>query len=773
MTEPATAHIGQDARRPRTAAFARGEGRYIGDVLPEAAWLCVVRSNCAHARIDRVETRLARAAPDVLAVYTGDDVKDLVPPQNLWQLPGQREANLRPLAGTHVRYVGDAVAAVVARTEAAARAACDLIVVDYTPLPAVLTIDAALAADAPRLYAHWPDNVVARCQWQAGDVESVLAEAAVVVSDTFISGRVYPLPLEPRGVVASVDPRDGALTVWSPTQSVHQVREGIATCLQLPEHRVRVIAPDIGGSFGQKACLYQEEVLVAYAALQLGQPVRWMETRAEAFVSSIHGRDVRVTLTAGFASDGQLLAVRGRVVLDKGAEPYRTSIGTAWITGALLTGPYRVAAIDIEACGVVTNKTPTGAYRGFGQPEANFAMERTLDIAAKRLALDPLEIRRRNLPAAADLPSATATGIGLDSGRYVELLEAVAARAHWSRPSQAAQGHLRKGRGFAFYMEVTNFGPSVITNAIGVAAGGFDVASVRMEPSGHVTVHTGQTPMGQGVEIALAQICADELQLTPTDIAIVHGDTQSCSYTAYASGGSRGAGVGGSAVALAARQIAEKLRQLGAHVLQAAPDEIDLRDGHARVRAEPERNIAFAALARTAYRGAGMPADMAAGLEAQVVFDPINLAVAYGAVVVDLEVDTRTGLLCLERIVFGHDCGTQINPALVAGQVLGGIAQGIGCALYEELRFDAQGLPLVRSLFDYPVPLAADLPPIELLHLETPTPYSATGAKGVGESGVIPIPAAIANALQDALGNVAIDNRLPLTPERIRAWCEQ
>ncbi len=773
MIEPVAvpAHIGRETRRPRTAAFARGEGRYIGDVLPDAVWLCLLRSPQAHARIDRVDVTAALAAPDVLAVYTGADVRDLVPPPNLWQLPGQREANLRPLADERVRYVGDAVAAVVARTEAAARAACDCIAVDYTPLPLVMSVEAALAPDAPRLYEHWPDNVVARCHWQVGEVELALAEAAVVVSHTFVSGRVHPLPLEPRGVAASVDPRDGALTVWSPTQSVHQVREGIATCLRLPEHRVRVIAPDIGGSFGQKACLYPEEILVAYAALRLGRSVRWMETRTEAFVSSIHGRDQGVTLTAGFTSDGRLLAVRGNIVLDKGAEPYRTSIGTAWITGALLTGPYRVDAIDIYACGVVTNKTPTGAYRGFGQPEANFAMERTLDIAAQRLVLDPLEIRRRNLPSPDDLPCATATGIGLDSGRYVELLEAVATRAQWTRPSQPGAGHLRKGRGLAFYMEVTNFGPSVITNAIGVAAGGFDVASVRMEPSGHVTVHTGQTPMGQGVEIALAQICADELLLAPTDIAVVHGDTQSCSYTAYASGGSRGAGVGGSAVALAARQLAGKLRLLGAHLLNAALDEVVLFDGEVRVRAQPERAIAYAALARLAYRGAGLPAGMAAGLETQFVFDPVNLAVSYGAVVVDLTVDTRTGLVTLEHIVFGHDCGTQINPALVAGQVIGGIAQGIGCTLYEELRFDAQGRPLVRSLFDYPVPLAADLPPIELLHLETPTPYSATGAKGVGESGVIPLPAAIANAVQNALGSVAIDNRLPLTPDRIRSWC--
>jgi aerobic carbon-monoxide dehydrogenase large subunit len=761
-------HVGRSARRPRTAAFVRGDGRYIADLsLPGLCCLAIARSPIAHGRIKRIHTQAARDLPGVLAIYTGADVEGLASPPNLWQLPGQRDAQPRPLAIGRVRYVGDAVAAVVALDAEIARAACDAIVVEYDPLPVIMTIDAALAPDAPRLYEDWPDNVVARCEWRVGDVKDALTSAACVVADTFISGRVHPLPLEPRGVVASLDARDDTLTVWSPTQSVHQVREGIATSLGLPEHRIRVLAPDIGGSFGQKACLYPEEVLVAYAALRIKRPVRWLESRQEAFLASVHGRDQQVTMETGFAADGRLLCVRGAVVLDKGAEPYRTSIGTAWITGALLTGPYRVPVIDIEACGVVTNKTPTGAYRGFGQPEANFAMERTLDIAAARLRMDPLEIRRRNLPSPQELPCRIATGIGLDSGRYVELLELVAERAEWTRPIPQTNGPRRRGRGLAFYMEVTNFGPSVITNAIGVAAGGFDVASVRMEPSGHVRVYTGQTPMGQGVEIALTQICADELGIELADVAVTHGDTLACSYTAYASGGSRGAGVGGSAVALACRQLALKLRTLGAHLLSVDPDEVELGASVVSVRAQPERSVDYPALARVAYRGAGLPPGMPPGLEAQAVFDPPDLAIAYGAVAVDLEVDTRTGLVKLERIVFGHDCGPQINPGLVAGQVTGGIAQGVGCALFEELRFDADGLPLVQSLFDYPLPLAADLPPIELLHIETPTPYSVTGAKGVGESGVIAVPAAIANALQAALGSGAIENRLPLTPDRI------
>lgn len=762
-------HIGRAARRPRTEAFVRGDGRYIADLLPDASVLWLARSSEAHARILRIDVSAARAMPGVLAVFTGEDVAAMPPAPNLWQLPGQREAGLRPLAQERVRYVGEPLAAVVAVNAECARAACAALIIDYAPLAPVNTLEAALASDAPRLYDHWPDNVVARCHWQVGDVDAVLADADLVLRETFRSGRVHALPLETRGVAATYDARDELLTVWTPTQSVHQVREGIATCLGLAEHRVRVIAPDIGGSFGQKACLYPEEVLVAHAARQLRRAVRWSESRREAFIASVHGRDQRVSIEAGFAQDGRLLAVRADIVLDKGAEPYRTSIGTAWITGALLTGAYRVPVIDVAACGVVTNKTPTGAYRGFGQPEANFAMERMLDIAARRLHLDPLEIRRRNLPTPAELPCRIATGIGLDSGRYVELLDAVAARAGVAPAQDATQAHMRRGRGNAFYIEVTNFGPSVITNAVGVAAGGFDIATVRMEPSGHVTVASGQTPMGQGVELALAQICAEELGLEPDDIAVVHGDTQACSYTAYASGGSRGAGVGGSAVALASRQLADKLRELGAHLLQAAPAEVELVAAGVRLRTAPEQCLSHATVARAAYRGASLPVGMAPGLEAQVVFDPLDLAVAYGAVTVDLKVDVSTGIVSLERVVFGHDCGTQINPALIEGQVIGGIAQGIGCALYEELRFDADGQPLVLSMFDYPLPLAADLPPIELLHFETPTPYSATGAKGVGESGVIALPAAIVSAVQAALGDWTIENRLPLTPDRILA----
>ena len=763
--------VGRATRRSRTAAFTRGDGHYIADVIPSHT--CVVRfvrSSEPHALIRGIDLHSARQVTGVVAIFTGHHVAHLKPAPNLWQLPGQQESLLRPLAIERVRYVGEPVVAVVAETDAAAVAACEAVTVAYEALPLVGTLDAALARDAPKLYEHWASNVVATSSWKVGDAESAFSRAHVIVSEIYYSGRVHPLPVEPRGVFAVFDARDDTLTVHVPTQSPHQVREGIAVCLDIPEHRVRVIAPDIGGSFGQKACLFPEEVMVAFAARATRRPVHWLEQRAEAFVASVHGRDQRVSITAGFSDTGRLLAVRGAVVMDKGADSYRTSIGPAWITGALLTGPYIVQAVDIEACAVVTNKTPTGAYRGFGQPEANFAIERTLDIAAKRLGIDPLEIRRLNLPSS--LPSRTLTGIGLDSGRYLELLDMVSERANWHRAKPSGpDATLRRGRGMAFYIEVTNFGPSVITNAIGIAAGGFDIAVVRMEPSGHIKLYTGQTPMGQGVETALAQICADELAVNMADVAVVHGDTLACSYTAYASGGSRGAGVGGSAVALACRQLAEKLRALGAHHLRTEPANVELRDGGVRALADERQRIGFADLARVAYRGAGLPTGMTPGLEAQAVFDPLDLAISYGAVIVDLEIDTTTGFVKLERIVFGHDCGPQINPALVAGQVVGGIVQGIGCALFEEMGFSSTGRPLVTSMLDYPMPLAADVPPIELLHLETPSPHSVTGVKGVGESGVIAIPAAIANALADAIGEDPRLNQLPLLPEKLWSVC--
>ncbi len=763
--------IGSPARRTTLDRFVAGRGRYLADVpLPGALVVRMVRSPVAHAEILSVDASAARAIPGVVAILTGDDLAAVAPQPSLWDLPGQCYSNLKALATDRLRWVGQPYAVIAAIDADAAEAAAEAILLDYRALPIVTTIDQASAADAVRLYDHWPDNQVATQHWQVGDVDAALAGATHRISDRFVSQRVHPMSLEPRGVCATVE-GDG-VTVWTSTQSIHQVRAGISGCLDLPEHRIRVIAVDVGGAFGMKGCTYGEETLVAMLALRLQRPVRWVEGRREAFTSSTHGRDIRVDLDVGFDAEGRIVALKGDAMLDKGGDPYATSMGTVWITGALLTGPYRVPALDIRAGSVVTNKTPVGAYRGFGQPEANFALERLLDIAARRIGIDPADIRRRNLLTPEELPYAVHSGVVLDSGRYADLLDATLDRfgydAALDRAAATQGAEIVTGIGIASYSEVTNFGPSPVCKVIGINNGGFDSTIIRMEPSGHVRLFLSQTPMGQGIEVSMAQICADALTLPIEDVAVVHGDTLTAPYTGYASGGSRGAGVGGMSVRMATDRLGERLRRWGAFLLDADPDAMILVQGGVQHRDDPGRRVSMARIAHEAYRAAAVPPGLEAGLEDRAAYDPPALAVSYGSVAVEVSVDVVLGKVTVDRVTFGHDCGVQINPPIVDGQVRGGVAQGIGAALFEVIRYDDKGQPLTLSLHDYLVPLAGDVPPIDLLHFETPTPFSPLGVKGVGESGVIPIPAAIANAVRHALGPRAGElNTLPLTPETV------
>ncbi|MDA5194130.1 xanthine dehydrogenase family protein molybdopterin-binding subunit [Govanella unica] len=762
--------VGQSVPNRNLRRFVEGHGRYAADLkLPDALVLLVARSPVAHARLIKVDGARARALDGVELVLTGADMARLGAQPSLWDLPGQQQSNLKALAEDRLRYVGQPYAAVVARDLDTARQALRLIVPEYEMLPVLADMDAGLAADAVKLYDHWPDNVMGRQVWKTGDFDACAATAAVVVKDRFTTQRVHALSLEPRGVVAVPDAVGNGLTVWVSTQSVHQVRGALAGCLNIPEHHLRVIAPDVGGSFGMKACAFGEETLVALAALKTGRAVRWHEQRAEAFVASTHGRDERVDLEAAFAADGQLLGLRATVVLDKGADPYATSMGTAWITGALLTGPYAVDLIDIETLAVVTNKTPTGAYRGFGQPEANFALERALDLAAHRLGLDRAAIRRRNLVPESDLPKATPTGIVLDSGNYVGLMDQTLAQFGYEPGRVVATGTKRRGQGFACYSEVTNFGPSALCKMVGVNSGGFDISSIRMEPSGHVRLFSSQTPMGQGIETVLTQICADELGVPLEDVEISCGDSLLGPYTAYGSGGSRGAGVGGASVMLATRKLALRLRTWGAHLLGADLDDVVISQRGVQVKGEPTRRVSFADIGREAYFGATVPEGLELGLEDRASYDPPGLAVSYGTVAVEIELDTETGVVTVERMTYGHDCGIQINPEIVDGQVIGAAVQAIGATLYEELHFDAEARPLILSMQDYFIPFAADVPNISLLHRSTPTPFSPTGVKGVGESGIIAVPAAIASAVQDAMGYDVALTTLPLSPPRLFA----
>jgi carbon-monoxide dehydrogenase large subunit len=762
------------SRDPRRTRLVTGGGHFLADE-PVAGdlHLVIVRSRQPHARIS-VNVDRALAAPGVHAVLTGADVRSVTAPMGLlWNAPIQASAPTWSLAGDRVRYVGEPIAAVVADDSYLAEDAAELVDICYDPLPATIDPD----PDGPRLYDDWPDNVFGRTSFEAGDVEDGLATAAVVVRGHYTSGRVAGLPLETRGVRASWTGDGQTLTLTTSTQSPHQVRASLAHTLRISPLRVRVLCGDVGGAFGNKACATVEETLVAVAARGLRRPVRWIESRAEAFVATVHGRGAAVDLELGLAPDGTITGLRGQVVLDCGATPYMVGLGTGIVTAAMLFGPYRIADAHTELIAVVTNKTPIGAYRGFGMPEATFAIERALDEAARRLGLDPVEIRRRNLLDPDELPHWTPSMLCLDSGRYRELLDDVAEHIDWPDARSAAAAARREGRlvgvGVACYVEATNFGPSLTTAMMGIGSPGHDRAVVRMDPSGEVTVLTGQMPMGQGLDVTLIQVAAEEIGVPVESVSLICGDTLACPYTGYGSGGSRGAGVAGSAVMMAARQMHAKLRVLAAHLLGAAhPGAVHAADGC--FADESGHTVSIQELASAAYRATDLPTDTEPGLETSYTYDPRSFAFSYGTVAAIVEIDRSTGAVDVQRLVFGHDCGTQLNPANIAAQIVGGVAQGIGAALYEQLPYLDDGRPVVESIFDYSPPLAANVPPVELLHLETPSPFSLNGAKGVGESGVIPMTAVLANAIRDALGHGPgrdaggpITDSVPITAERL------
>ncbi|MDH6194826.1 carbon-monoxide dehydrogenase large subunit [Mycobacterium frederiksbergense] len=766
-------HVGDCPPGLHLQRLVAGGGRYLADESAAGELhLVVVRSQEPHARIS-VDTRRALMAPGVHAVLVGADVRDATDPMGMmWKAQVQAEAPTWCLAGDTVRYVGEPIAAVIADDAYLAEDAAELVDVSYRPLPVVVEPS---ADSQPPLYQHWSDNVFGRTRFEAGDAAAALAGSAVTISGRYVSNRVAGLALETRGVRAAWDITGKSVTMWTSTQSPHQVRTSLSETLRIPEDRVRVLCPDVGGAFGNKACAYIEETLVAFAARVVRRPVRWIESRAEAFTATVHGRGTAVDLELGLTADGTITGLHATVVLDCGATPYMVGLGTGVVTAAMVLGPYRIADALTELVAVVTNKTPIGAYRGFGMPEATFAIERALDDGARRLGIDPIEIRRRNLLRPEELPYWTAAMMCLDSGRYGELLDLVSDTVDWPGAQRAAAEARAAGRlvgaGIAFYVEATNFGPSLTAAMMGINNAGHDRAVVRMDATGLVTVFTGQMPMGQGLETVLAQVAADELGVLLDSVSVICGDTLACPYTGYGSGGSRGAGVAGSAVMVAARRLRDRMRVIAAHLLDVS-DPAALHDDNDGFGTDSGDRISVAAVAAAAYNANDLPPDTEPGLEAAYTYDPRGFAFSYGAVAAVVEIDRDTGSVGIQRLVFGHDCGVQLNPANVAAQIRGGVAQGIGAALYEQLPYTSDGRPVVESLWDYFPPLPANVPPVELVHLETPSPFSLNGAKGAGESGVIPIPAVLANAVRDALGTDEasnVVNAVPMTAERLLA----
>jgi carbon-monoxide dehydrogenase large subunit len=769
-TEEAGPLLGRSVTRLASERHVRGRGRFTADIHHHGQrHVAILRSPHAHARIRSIDTKAAAALPGVDLVVTGaDTAADTEPLFLLWDVPGQRPCGTRCLAHGTVRWVGEGVAAVVAADRATAEDALELIEVDYEPLPVVLSPADALAEGSPVLYEDWPDNTAHVNQWAGGDAAAALERADVVVTETFHSGRMYGLPLEGRAVSAVAD--GDTLTVWSSTQSPHQVRRSVAESLRLPQHQVRVITPDIGGGFGLKGAPYGEDTLVAYLARRTGRPVVWVEDRAETVVASSHARDITFTVEMGFLADGTISGLRARGVADLGGAVGSAGMCAPWASGATMPGPYKIADVDIEMRAVVTNKAPLGAFRGVGQAEGNFPLERAIEIGARRLGLDPAEVRRKNLVDT--MPYFVATGLLLDSGDYPALLQMVLERFDWEgtqrRCAEArAEGRLL-GAGLACYAEATNFGPSKIITAIGTTEAGFDTTTIRIEPDGCVRVLMSMTSMGSGVETTVAQTVADTLGVALDDVAVVNGDTWAAPFRGYATGGSAGAGIGGSSALVAAGKAREKTVAIAAHLLEAAPGDLEVAAGRFSVRGTPTRAVTMGDVAQAAYVTLNLPDGMEPGLELTGAYDPVSVAFSYGAVAVLAEVCRDTGRVHLHRILFGHDCGTVLNPAIVEGQIDGGVAQGIGTALYESIPYDESGQPKVALMLDYPVPLAPDVPTIEQLHTESPSPLSLNGAKGVGESGTIPTPAAVANAVAAALGPDAPPiTAVPIRPEWI------
>ena len=767
--------IGASVRRREDARLITGRGRYVSDIaLPGMMHVAFVRSLHAHARLRAIDVTAARTAPGVVGIVTGEDAtiaRHRIRARSA--LATYIETDQPVLAWPRVRYAGEAVAAVVGVDPYAAADAAELIDVDYEPLPAIVDPVGATEPSAPLVHDAMPGNVFLSRRFESGDVEASLRGAAVVVEQTFRTNRQTAGPLETRGGVAEWNPAEGKLTLFSGTQVPHLVRHLLADLFDLPENRVRVVAPDVGGGFGVKTILYPEDVCLCLLARRLGRPVKWVEQRRESFQASAHARDHVYAVRAGFDGQGRLLAMDVRAACNAGAysvAPWTAGI-EALMAGGLLTGPYRLEHYRCEVAAVATHTTPAGPYRGVARPATTFVMERVLDLGARQLGLDPVHVRRTNLVGAADLPYTSATRLVHDSPSYpvcldkaVETIDYATFRAEQAR--QRTHGRLL-GIGFAVYNELTGLGQAASAGPRMPFRTGHEGATVRLDPSGAVTVLAGMTSQGQSLETTMAQLAAAELGAPVDVVTVVLGDTD---VTPFGLGAfaSRQAVIGGGAVVRAAAAVREKALHIAAHLLEASADDLDVADGIVSVRGMPGRTVTLREVARVALlETQRLPPGTEPGLDATRFYDPILGTFAAGAQAAVVEVDPATGLVTIRRFVCVEDTGRMINPLVVEGQVHGAIAQGIGGALFEWLVYDDAGQLVTGSLMDYAVPTATMIPPVETLHIEEPA-GNLLGVRGVGEGGTLGPAAALANAVADALAPFGVEtNTLPLAPWRV------
>jgi carbon-monoxide dehydrogenase large subunit len=764
--------IGSPVPRKEDRKLVTGNGQFIDNInLPGQTWLAVVRSPYAHARVGRVDLKKARELPGVVAAFSGAELAadwaDSLP--CAW--PVTEEIKMPPhfpLAADKARHVGDGVAVVVAETRAIAKDAAELVEVEYEPLDVVADVAKALDADAPLVHDNLGTNECYVWNLDAGEVEQAFADADVTVSRSYRQQRLIPVAIEPRGALAQELPGTGELTLWTSTQIPHIARLTLAGVVGVPEARLRVIAPDVGGGFGSKLDVYAEEALCLALARRVQRPVKWIEGRSEAFTATIHGRDVLQEIELAATSDGKITAVRVRLVSAMGAYLQLVTPGIPLLGAWVYAGCYDIPAYSLTCTGVFTHTTPTDAYRGAGRPEATFAIERAVDALAGELGLDPIELRRRNFIT--EFPKTIASGLTIDSGDYhasldraLELLDLDALRSEQAERRERGDAK-QLGIGFSTYVEMCGLAPSGILGAIRYVAGGWDAATIRCLPSGTVQVLTGTSPHGQGHETAWSQITADALGFDVDEIEVLHGDT-SVSPLGMDTYGSRSLTVGGIALHHAAQKIVAKARTLAAHQLGVDEDELEYEAGSFSTA---EGAVTIKELAFTAWSAHDLPTGFEPGLEATAVYDPPNFSWPAGAHAAVVEVDTETGNVDLLRYVAVDDVGTVVNPTIVDGQIHGGIAQGVAQALFEEAVYDEDGALLTSSLTNYLVPSAAELPSFELDRTETRSPTNPLGVKGVGETGAIASPAAVMNAVADALAPFGVtDIDMPATPERV------
>jgi carbon-monoxide dehydrogenase large subunit len=769
--------VGQRVKRLEDPRLITGKGTFVDDLkLPGLLYIQIIRSTEAHAHIRKIDTSRAAAANGVRLVLTGAEINHEIRPLPVrWDTPGLRCREYPIMADDRVRYMGQPIALVVADDPSLAEDAAAQIEVAYESLQPVVDVEEAFASGAPLLYEEWGTNETCDpVRMGQGDSAAAFAEADLVINARLYSHRYSGFPLEPRGCIAVPQPVEQLLTVYSSTQAPNQVRTAIAGCLGVGENSIRVQAWDVGGGFGVKDQVYPEEVMVSYVARKLAKPVKWIEGRSESFFASTHAREQVHYAELAVTHDGSVLAIKDTILSDAGAHHESRGALPSMLTASMLPGPYTIRAAEIVVHPVVTNKVPSGAYRGFGMTQATFVMERLLDMAAAELGMDPADIRRKNLLPPERLPAfVTATGTQYDSGDYPEAFERALHLLGYEQ-ERKRQAELRTqgrylGIGLAPFVESTGFGPSRFQAQIGFLIPSHETARVVMDMSGKVTVHTGIMPIGQGAQTALSQIAADSLGVPLADVRVLYGDTDSCPYSGLASVASRGTAVGGAAIWRACEPILEKLKRIAGNRLEARPDDIEIRAGRVTVSGVPGKTLPLSEIARAAYFGGpDLPEGEKPGLSNEEVYDPPAVAFAYGSHACLVEVDPETGFVEVVKYAVCHDCGTMVNSALVEAQVHGGVVQGLGAALMEELPYNGRGQLLATNFNDYHLPRAAGVPHILIDHLETPAPHIPGGFKGAGEGGLIPSPAAIANAVADALRPFGVMvTSTPLTPMRV------